>query len=93
MKTAVFAAGWLLTTTMLVSVTLPVLLTVPVNNRAWPGATGPVGQVLVTLMPGVRTFAQVVVVVAVTILGKVVKRSEADATIVAMLGAQGFLGI
>ena len=61
-KTAVFAAGWLLTTTMFVKVTLPVLLTLPVNVNSCPGLTGPSGHVLVTLMPWVRASEHVRVV-------------------------------
>ena len=50
--TVVLGTGWLSTTNTLVSVTLPVLLTVPMITRVPPGATGTTGQTLVTAIPG-----------------------------------------
>ncbi len=91
-KTGVFADGWLLTTTTLVKVTLPVLRTVPVNVSGCPGATGPAGQALVTWMPGVMEFWQVTVVELVRVRGVAVNSSVARTTRVAVLGTQGFTG-
>ena len=58
-NTGVLGAGWLSTTNTLVSVMLPVLVTVPVNTRVPPGATGAGGQSLVTAIAGVVTIGQV----------------------------------
>jgi hypothetical protein len=47
----VLGADWLFTTNTLVRVTLPVLVTVPVNTKVPPGATGSAGQSVATTMP------------------------------------------
>ena len=54
-NTGVLLLGWLLTTTMLVKVTLPLLLTLPEKENGWPGGTD-CRHDLVTLMPVVRVF-------------------------------------
>jgi hypothetical protein len=56
--TGVLLLGWLLTTTMLFKVTLPVLLTLPEKVSVWPGETNCAGHDLVTLMPGVVISGQ-----------------------------------
>jgi len=56
--TGVLLLGWLLTTTMLFKVTLPVLLTLPEKVSVWPGETDCAGHDLVTLMPGVVISGQ-----------------------------------
>ena len=57
---------------MFVNVTLPVLLTLPEKVSVWPGATGEMGHVLVTLIPGVRTSEHVVLTEFVTVRGAAV---------------------
>ena len=51
-KTGVPGAGWLFSTTMLVRVTLPQLLTLPVKTNSPPGATGTSGQFLISRISG-----------------------------------------
>ena len=60
--------GWSFTTTTLVRVMLPLLLTLPVKTSKLPGATGLAGQVLVTRMEGVVTAVQVAEALSVTLL-------------------------
>ena len=60
--------GWLFSTTMLLRVMLPLLLTLPVKMSKPPGATGFTGQVLVTRIAGAVVAAQVAVAVADTLL-------------------------
>ena len=67
-KTGVPLVGWLFTTTTLVKVMLPLLLTLPVKTSKPPGATGLIGQVLVTRMEGVVTAVQVAEALSVTLL-------------------------
>src|ERR1039458_8976853 len=77
---------------MFVNVTLPVLLTLPEKKNGWPGGTGS-KHVLVTLMPGVRVFEQMALVVAVGCPdggGQFTNESVPWATNVFTLGLQGF---
>ena len=67
-KMGVPLVGWLFNTTTLVSEMLPLLLTLPVKTSNPPGATGFMGQVLVTRMEGVVTAVQVAVALSVTLL-------------------------
>src|ERR1035438_10446578 len=78
---------------MLVNVTLPVLLTLPEKVSNWPGETGCMGHVLVTLMPGVKTSEQEVLAELVTVRGVDVNWSTPMAVSVIVLGLQGFNGI
>ena len=91
--TVVLGTGWVLTTTMLVNVTLPVLLTLPEKVSNWPGATGVTGHVLVTTIPAVKVSEQVLVMELVTVLGWVVNWSTASTVNVTVLGLQGLNGI
>ena len=65
-STAVFGAGWLLTTITLVRLTLPAFTSVPENTRIPPGATGTGGQSLVMMMAGAVMIAHVELAVFVT---------------------------
>src|SRR5437868_3661844 len=78
---------------ILVSVTLPLLLTLPEKMSIWPGATGEAGHTLVTLMPGVNTSEQVAVAELVTVRGCVVNWSIPWATRLAELGLHALAGI
>src|ERR1041385_3462283 len=69
-NTEVLAAGWLLTTSTLVSVMFPALLTLPLKTSGWPGCTGPTGQALLTTMAGLFVPAQDAVAVLVTLWPK-----------------------
>ena len=60
-KTGVPLVGWLFNTTTFVSEMLPLLLTLPVKTSNPPGATGLMGQVLVTRRAGAVIAAQVAV--------------------------------
>ena len=67
-STVVLATGRLLTTKILVSVMLPVLMTVPVKTSRPPSVTVVVGHVLVTLIWGAVTNGQEVVTLLLTAL-------------------------
>ena len=58
-KTGVLFAGWLLTMSTLVSVTLPALLTMPEKTSGRPGSTGPGGQNLLTEIADTMVFEHV----------------------------------
>src|ERR1039458_2506293 len=89
--TGVLLLGWLLTTTMFVNVTLPVLLTLPPKVNKKPGGTGSKHD-LVTLMPVVRVFTQTALVELVIPPGgrQFVNESLPVAVNVFVLGMQGF---
>src|ERR1041385_1344883 len=65
-NTDVLGPGWLFTTSTLVSVMLPALLTLPLNTSGWPGCTAPAGHVFVTTTAGLFVPRQVAVAVFVT---------------------------
>ena len=67
-NTGVLFVGWLSTTTMLVSVMLPVFVTVPVKTRRLPGTALVTGHALVTRICGAVTIGQVAVAWLVTLL-------------------------
>src|ERR1700733_10025069 len=78
---------------MLVSVTLPVLLTLPEKVSNCPGATGPAGHVLVTARPGVTVSEQVTLSELLTVRGWVVYWSVPCTVSVTVLGPHGLAGI
>ena len=66
-STKVPFVGWSLTTMTLVSVTLPLLLTLPVKTSRPPDIIGLAGQVLVTRIEAVVKAGQFAVAVRVTV--------------------------
>src|SRR5580700_6039443 len=77
---------------MFVKVTLPVLLTLPEKVSNCPGETGCAGHALVTLIPAVKVFSQLMVVKLVTVRGVDVNWSVARTVRMAVLGPQAFKG-
>src|SRR5450759_110185 len=71
---------------------LPLLLTLPEKVSNWPGANGRVGHALVTTMPGVRVFEQVVMAELVISGAQFVNESLPVAVNVAVLGLEELNG-
>src|SRR5215203_1207964 len=67
-NTGVLVDGWFMTTTTLVSVAFPELLTVPEKNSGCPTGTGAAGQATVTATPGVVRLGQTLVRATVMLL-------------------------
>ena len=81
--------GRLFSTRTLVSVMLPLLLTLPLKTSSAPGATGLAGQDLVTRSAAVVTAGQFAVALCVTLLPQ---RLRAVAVSVSVHGPQALVG-